>query len=275
MALEKAVYESGRARRQYDAVDPENRLVAAELESRWNDAIERQQELERRLADEECCSPSVEENLRERLLRLGDDLPATWHHSEAPVDLKKRILRTVLTEIMVDVADDPPELQMWLHWQGGVHTKLCVPKNRTGKHRRCTDRKVVDLVRELAKVCSDAKIASILNRLGYRTGTGNTWVKSRVRSLRSYHKIATYDAKHERYWLTLADTAKELGICAQSVRKLIQREILSAKQIVTYAPWVIERRHLELPAVQEAAKAIREGRRVPRRDPRQLELPLK
>ena len=275
LALEKAAYEVARARRQYDAVDPENRLVAAELESRWDDAIERQGELERRLADDICCDQPVQEGLRDQLLQLGNDLSATWNHPAAPVDLKKRILRTVLAEIVVDVADEPPELQMRLHWQGGVHTEFRVPKNRTGKHRRCTDRKVIDLVRELTKVCSDANIAAILNRLGYRTGAGNTWIQSRVCALRAYHKIDAIDRKSTRNWFTLADTSKELGISTQSVRKLIQRDILPAKQVVVYAPWVIERKNLDISAVQEAAKAIREGRRIPRRDPRQLELPLK
>ena len=275
LALEKAAYEVARARRQYDAVDPENRLVAAELESRWNDAIERQHELERRLEEDFSRKQPVEEDLRDRLLQLGEDLSVAWYHSAAPAEIKKRVLRTVLSEIVVDVADEPPELRMWLHWQGGVHTMLRVPKNRTGQHRRCTDRKVVDLVRELAKVCSDENIAAILNRLGYRTGAGNTWIQSRVCSLRAYNKISAIDSKNRRNWLTMADTAKELGISTQSVRKLIQQKILPAKQVVAYAPWVIERKNLEIPDVQEAVKAIREGRRIPRRDPQQLELPLK
>ena len=274
LALEKAVFEVARARRQYDAVDPENRLVAAELELRWNSAIEKQNELEQRLTDELCRKEPAEEGLRDRLLQLGEDLPTTWHDPAAPVALKKRILRTVLEEIVVDVVDEPPELRMWLHWQGGVHTKLRVPKNRAGKHRHCTDREIVELVRELAKVCSDANIASILNRLGYRTGAGNTWIQGRVRSLRAYHKIDVMDGKGERNWLTLADTANELGISTQSVRKLIRQKILPAKQVVAHAPWVIERKALEIPAVQEATNAIREGRRIPRRDPQQRQLPL-
>jgi DNA invertase Pin-like site-specific DNA recombinase len=275
LSLEKAAYDALRARRQYDVVDPENRLVAAELERRWNEALQKQAELKRRL-DLECSTDKpIDENLRERLLQLGEDLWQAWNHPAAPVELKKRILRTVLTEIIVDVSDDPPEIQMRLHWQGGVHTQLRISRNRTGEHRRCTDRKVVDLVRELAKVCTDQSIASILNRLGYRTGAGNTWIESRVRGLRRYHDIEAMNAQGARSWLTLAEAAGELAVSTSSVRKLIRLNILPAQQVVRYAPWVIERNKLDLAGVQEAVRAIHEGRSIPRCDPQQQELPIK
>ena len=128
LALEKATYEVGRARRQYDAVDPENRLVASELERRWNESLETQAELQHRLEKEQGQDQPLDDTLRERLLQLGDDLSTAWNAPTAPVELKKRILRTVLTEIIVDVSDDPPEIQMVLHWQGGVHTQSAFPK---------------------------------------------------------------------------------------------------------------------------------------------------
>ncbi|QDU91453.1 hypothetical protein Pla175_48820 [Pirellulimonas nuda] len=274
LSLEKAIYDVDLARRQYDAVDPANRLVAAELEARWNDALRRRSEMQTRLEAAAHAEPPLSEGLRGRLLELGADLASAWNHPAAPVEMKKRILRTVLAEIVVDVTQEPPRIVMTLHWAGGVHTKLSVAKNPTGRHRKCTDKQVVELVGELAKVSSDAKIASILNRLGYRTGVGNTWVESRVYSLRKYHKIPCV-AHDQREWLTLADAARELAISAHSVRKLLTSGTLPGRQIVAYAPWIIERQHLNLPAVQEAAGAIREGRRIPRRDPRQLELPLK
>lgn len=98
-------------------------------------------------------------------------------------------------------------------------------------------------------------------------------IESRVRSLRQYHNVPTI-AEGQREWLTLADAAQELNISTQSVRKLIKLEILPARQVVECAPWVIEREHLDLPAVQSAAQAIRNGRRIPRRDPTQREFPL-
>jgi DNA invertase Pin-like site-specific DNA recombinase len=274
LAVEKAAYEVARARRQHDAVDPENRLVAGELETRWNAAMQKHSELKQRLENEASPAKPADENLRERLLQLGQDLSLAWNHPAAPTELKKRILRTVLTEIVVDIQEEPSEIVMWLHWAGGVHTQLRVAKNRTGVHRHCTDRNVLELLKELAKVCSDADIAAIFNRLGYRTGAGNTWIESRVRSLRATHQIPAPPTDQKREWLTLADAARELKISTPSVRKLIDRGLLPAKQVVACAPWVIDRKNLALPAVQEAAKAIREGRRIPRSDPRQQELPM-
>lgn len=273
LALEKTTYEVVRARRQYDAVDPENRLVAAELEARWNAALEKQRELKQRL-ESDVPARAIDAGLRSRLLGLGADLTAAWNHPAASVELKKRVLRTVLTEIVVDIQEEPPEIVMWLHWAGGVHTRLRVAKNRTGVHRRCASQEVVDLVRELAKVCPDADIAGILNRQGHRTGTGNPWTASRVRAFRVAHGVPVMPAGTTRAWLTLADAASALGISTPSVRKLIERGTLPAKQVVACAPWVIDRKHLTLSAVQEAAQAIRAGRRVPRSDPRQRELPL-
>src|SRR5262249_15833009 len=136
LALEKARYEADLARRRYEAVDPQNRLVAGELERRWNEALQRAGELAQRLeAEPRRAAGPLPALARERLLVLGQDLEALWNHPSAPVPLKKRILRTVLEEIMVDVDLERSELQLWLHWAGGVHTTLCVPKNRTGQHQ--------------------------------------------------------------------------------------------------------------------------------------------
>jgi DNA invertase Pin-like site-specific DNA recombinase len=196
LALEKARYEAERARRQYDEVEPENRLVAAELEGRWNEALGRVAALESRCAETMSALAESTGAERERLLELGDDLRELWNHPQAPMVLKKRILRTVLEEIIIDIRDeDPPKVHLRLHWAGGSHTVLVVVKNRSGQHRCCATQELVELVRELAKVCRDRSIASILNRLGYRTGPGNTWKESRVTGLRHYHQIPACSAE--------------------------------------------------------------------------------
>jgi len=271
-ALEKAHYETERIRRQYDAVDPENRLVAAELEQRWEGALVGVKKLEERLqglADEE--APGEIE--RRRLLELGDDLEALWSHPAAPRALQKRILRTVLEEIVADVADEPPRIELILHWKGGVHTRLMVPRNQRGHHGRATDHKVIELVGELAKVCEDFEIARILNRLGYRTGSGNGWTEARVRSMRSHRSIPSCPSRAERSWCTLADAASVLGVSPTAVRRLLRDGVLEGHQFVAHAPWVIDKEQLTRPAVQAAAEAVREGRRAPRTPAGQCEIP--
>ena len=273
LALEKARYEAERARRQYDATDPENRLVAAELESRWEAALSEVRRLETRLEEVEQHEPGPTEAERRRLLELGEDLHALWHHPAAPMALKKRLLRTVVEEIVADVHEHPPRTELRLHWKGGVHTCLVVPRNGRGQHGRATDRQVVDLVRELAKVCQDFEIARLLNRLGYRTGAGNGWTETRVRALRSHHEIPACGPKEERSWCTLGEAAQELGVSPTVVRRLLQEGVLEGAQVVTHAPWVIQRENLHAAAVQAAARAVREGRRAPRTPPGQTELP--
>jgi DNA invertase Pin-like site-specific DNA recombinase len=260
LALEKARYDAGRARRQYDAVEPENRLVAAELEVRWEQALTTIKDLESRLNVHLAGPGELDAQARERLLELGKDLPSAWEDAAAPVALKKRILRTVLVEIVANVTEAPAEVVLVLHWAGGVHTRLHVPRNAKGRHRHCTDQKVIDLIRELAKVCGDPAIAATLNKLGRRTGRGKSWIATRVASLRVRNGIPARSQDKARTWLTLEEAAAELGVAHTTVRRLIRQEVLPATQIVTYAPWVIERKNLALPEVQKAIVAIRERR---------------
>lgn len=274
LALERARYESERARRQYDAIEPENRLVAAELERRWEQSLQQVSELEERLTEAGRQLEPLSDEQRQRLLALGQVLQRVWEHPHAAMPLKKRILRTVLEEIVADVSDDPPQVRLVLHWTGGVHSPLVVAKNRTGQHSRTTDRTVLDLVRDLAKVCNDGMSASILNRLGYRTGCGNTWTEARVRSLRATNKIPAFRPDAERTWVTLTQAALELDVSVTVVRRLLLDRTLPGHRTVSGAPWIIERKDLKLPAVQAAVKNVRGGHRRPRTVDCESQVPL-
>lgn len=264
LALQQAQYESHRARKQYDAVDPDNRLVAGELERRWNQSLQKVAEIESRRHELDGRRQEISQAEQERLLELGRDLRILWDHPATTAALKKRLLRTVIEEIVVNISEDPPRLHMRLHWSGGVHTEVTIAKNATGRHRRCTDRDVVELVRELAKVCPDRTIAAVLNRLGYHTGHDNTWTLTRVKTLRSYHVIPAFDSSTPRSWLTLEQAARELGVSKNVVRMLLTNGTLPSRQVVAHAPWVIEREGLRLPPVQAAVAAAKAGQRLPR-----------
>jgi hypothetical protein len=257
LALERARYEEKRARRQFDAVEPENRLVASELEARWNGALARVAEAEARLAAAGKASEPLSEPQKQQLTTLSEDLMALWNHPEAPIQLKKRILRTVLTEIIIDNEADFATHHLRLHWAGGVHTELRVERNKPGQHRHSADRSVIDLVSDLSKICPDKTIAAILNRLGYKTGQEKTWNASRVAGLRGYHKIAPFQNQDD--WVTQEEAARELQVSNTVVKRLIRQRILPARQVVRYAPWIIAKRDLLSAAVQEQVKAARRG----------------
>jgi DNA invertase Pin-like site-specific DNA recombinase len=257
LALERARYEEKRARRQFDAVEPENRLVASELEARWNGALGQVAEAEARLAAAGNAAVPLTEGQKEELAALSEDLMALWNHPDAPIPLKKRILRTVLTEIIIDNDADSASHRLRLHWAGGVHTELRVERNKPGQHRHSADRSVIELVSELAKICQDKTIAAILNRLGYTTGQEKTWNASRVAGLRGYHKIAPFQKQNG--WVTQEEAARELQVSDTVVKRLIRERVLPAKQVVKFAPWIIEKKDLLLSAVQQQVKAARRG----------------
>jgi DNA invertase Pin-like site-specific DNA recombinase len=241
LALEQARYESNRARRQYDAVDPENRIVAAELERLWNERLLVVRQLETKLqqVDTQRLPPLGQEE-RAQLLALGTDLERTWNHPAATAETRKRILRTVLTEIIARHEGD--EVHLVLHWQGGDHSELKVRKPRNGEHRWTLDATTTDIIIELARLMPDMSIAALLNRAGKRTGQDNTWTESRVRAFRNKHEIAVYreGERAERGELTLLEAAAALGTCQMTVLRMIRKGTLEARQVCKGAPWVIK-----------------------------------
>jgi excisionase family DNA binding protein len=273
LAAERARYEVGRARHQYDAVDPANRLVAAELEARWNSALAQAEEAEVRLQAEAPLAKTLDETQRQRLMTLGVDLQRLWNDDAAPMELKKRILRTVINEIVADVNHESGHIELQVHWAGGVHALLQVRKNKTGHNKNAADEDTVALVAELAKGWPDGYIASILNRIGCQTGAGNSWSENRVRSFRGQHNIPVFAVGSRRPWLTMQEAAKELGVNISVVRTLVKHGKLPARQVTKGVPWMIERKDLERPAVLSYAKDIKKLRKVPCEDEQQILMP--
>ena len=273
LALQQARYESQRARKQFDAVEPENRLVCGELEKRWEQALRAEAQAEQALEQARNNVAQLSQQDRARLAALAEDLPYAWSHEAASTPLKKRILRCALTSIAAELAADPPRVKLRLHWAGGVHTTLCVKRNRTGEHSRGTDREVVQLVRELAASYDDRIIAQVLNKLGYTTGAGNSFNLERVQSLRNYHQILCFD-EAKRDWLTLEEAAERLRVSQATVRKLLERRVLKGRQIVKYAPWMIGMEAFNEPSVQAAVASVHSGRAVPPAAEKQPELLL-
>jgi len=273
LSWEKARYEVDRARRQYDEVDPANRLVACELESRWNAALQQAAELEQQLDAVTHERHELSEQEQVRLLELGRDLPALWNHDAASAEMKKRILRTVLEEIMIGDDASRTNHLLVLHWKGGVHTELSVVRNAPGKKYCETSVTALELIEELSKVCSDQTIAATLNRLGFKTGSGKTWRLHSVYNARYIHRLTNY--RKQNAWVTVEQAARELGVSHTVIRRLIREGTLAATQVAESTPWIIARESLTLTSVKSEVATVRSGRQPPTRDPKQAEFPFK
>src|SRR5262249_52896624 len=154
--------------RQYDAIDPENRLVAEELERRWNQALARMREIEHRIENHDGARRAEPAPNLADFAALAERLEAVWEHSDTDPRLKKRIVRSVIHEIVVDVDSASSEIVLVIHWIGGVHTEVRVPRRRRGQNSSHTAQETLDAVRALARICPDELIANILNRNGRR-----------------------------------------------------------------------------------------------------------
>lgn len=271
---QQAEYEAKLAARRYETVDPENRLVAAELEARWNSAMAKLRDCEARLAAR---SETPERTVdRDSLLSLAGDLERTWNAPSTSMSAKQRLLRTLVEEIVVDVDDEQREIVMVIHWRGGQHSELRVRKPATGEHTKRASEEADRVIRSMAAKWSDEHIAATLNRSGFRTGQELTWTAKRVASHRRTHGIVGYDsAIKDGRCLTMLEAAKHLGVSCHQIRKLIVAGVLPARQIVFDAPWQILAADLERPEVQCALRR-RAGRGRPcrnSRDDRTLEIP--
>jgi DNA invertase Pin-like site-specific DNA recombinase len=271
LALQQARYEAARAQRQYDAADPENRLVTGELERRWNERLLAVRDLEldidRLDADK---APALTVVDRERLLALGQDLVRAWDSPGTTPETRKKIIRTVISEIIVDIVGD--SLELIVHWQGGDHTRLMVKRNRAGQTRWTTDVEVVDLVRALARQMPDQTIAALLNRSGKSTGRGNSWTRGRICSLRHQYDIAIYrDGEHaDRGEATIEEAATVLALSPTTIRRFIAEGILPATQHCKGAPWIIQQADLDRDELRRQADTRRSRRAPP--DKRQQNL---
>jgi DNA invertase Pin-like site-specific DNA recombinase len=256
--LEAARYATERAFRQYDAADPENRLVAAELETRWNRALVRVAEVEAKIAEHDAATMPHLERIAPSLSALADDLGAVWFAPTTDSRLKKRIIRTVIQEVIADIDADAGIIVLLIHWMGGIHTELRLPRRRRGQ-RNSTAPDIIDAVRQLVRIASDDLIAGILNRNKLTTGHGNRWTRERVTSLRSHHKIQVYRSADNGVepWLNLTKAAAHLGMSAKTLRLAAESTEIEAFHPLPDGPWIFSRAALD----GSAARALVERAR--------------
>jgi DNA invertase Pin-like site-specific DNA recombinase len=255
--FEQAEYEARRASEQYHAVDARNRLVAAELERRWNVALEHVERLRSALAELEQAAPVLSEEERVTVRTLGERFADVWHSPACPPELRKKIVRTVLDEIIVTHDDATDTLRFTLHWAGGTHTALEMPKPRSGVGQ-ATALEDLELIRRMAGRYGDDEIARVLNKLGRRTGKGKRWSQERVATARRNHGIAGQTrATPDPEILSLGRAAKEFHVSDTTIKRLVASGLLTVAQVAPWAPWEIRRADLDADPIRGILEHLR------------------
>jgi len=238
--LEAARYDASLAARRYELVDPAKRHVARELEARWNGALERVSELERKITDlhaKTTGSPKVDRSL---LLHLARDLSVAWNAPSTDTGTKQRLIHILIQEIVCDLDDAANEAVLLVHWTGGRHSEVRVPRVKTGRYPCDMAPTAVDALRKLAGHWPDRELAVSLNRMRCKTTDGETWTTVRVRELRERLGLPEYAPANDRTeMISLMKAAERLGICVGSAKSLATKGILPATQAMPGAPWLV------------------------------------
>jgi hypothetical protein len=255
--LEEARYDASLAARRYEVVDPTKRLVARELETRWNAALECVAGLEDRIARHDDTVARRPKADRAALMALAHDLPFTWNAPGTDARTKQRIAHILIREVVLDRDDSANQAIVTIHWNGGRHTELRV--SRTGAGRYPADRHPgpVEVIRKLGGQWPDREVAVTMNRMRCKPADGQAWTTVRVGELRERLGIAPFDPTLPRAeTISAEEAATRLGICVRSVHKLIRRGVLPATQLMHSAPWQIPVATLETEAVKIGIRQV-------------------
>jgi excisionase family DNA binding protein len=266
--LRQAEYDASLAERRYAACDPENRLIAAQLEKHWEAALQRVEACRERLAGLDVPKPAT------RMPDFGGlaaDLATAWSAPGVTTRTRQQLIRALIADIIADVDETTREVVLTIHWRGGQHSQLRVRKPKTGEHGCRTPDAALAVMARMATRFSDADIAATLNRMGVRSGQGKTWTAHRVGSIRKVHGMHAFrSAEKGGEWLTMREAAARLGVTSHIIRRLIQDSVLPAEQVVPGAPWQIQIEDLDSDTV--IAALVRKG--GPHRAPAQAQLPM-
>jgi len=264
LGVEAAQYEADRAFKQYDLVDPENRLVAGTLETRLNEKLAELHAAKERLAKAEEEDRHLTEEQRQRLRDLAGDFSDVWNHPQADPKLRKSLLRTVVREILVELQAEQKRLEVTIHWHGGVHTQIYV-KKYDRRRGTAADPDLIEMVRKLAEDgITDADAARVLNMQGTKTARGLPWTAERVTNVRRAYHIRCGQRPSSAEFLNMTEAAVHLGISRNGLLGLERVGALSRNQVMEFAPWRVERKELDSERIQALVRILKDKGRLPK-----------
>jgi hypothetical protein len=244
--IERAEYAAERAHRQYSRVEPENRLVARELETQWNSALQALNEVKLAYSQAQATSLApLSPADRALVARLVEDLPHLWNAATTTPLERKRMLRCLIQDVSLDSFSQAGQTRIHIRWHTGCVTTLQVARPTSGDAHRL-DASVVALIRDLAQSHADDRIAEILNQRGLVTQQGLPWSYRRVMESRRRHDIPSAcpitprdRAPRGDGLLSVASAAEQLGTCPNTIVHWARKGIVYSEQKAGTCPiWV-------------------------------------
>lgn len=241
LALERAEFETERAERQFDACEPENRLVARTLEGKLEQALAAAERERGKLAMLERARPApLTDQERQALTRLTGDMPRLWEAKSTSDRDRKELLRMLIGEVVLTIHVSERRADVEICWEGGAKTELQVPLGTNVFDRRRTSEDTIELIRRLAEHHPDRQIAQILSRQGRLTASGLPFTQARVQNVRSHYEIpAAQPPDPDSELLSIRQAAHELGVSMFTIRRWLRDGLLPGEQTTPGAPWRI------------------------------------
>jgi hypothetical protein len=246
LQVERARFEADRARRQFDQVEPENRLVARTLERAWEQRLADLRQAEADLAAQQARRPTtLTAQELAWLERAGADVRRIFQAPTTTVRERKRLLRALIAEVVVTVHTETRTAQLRIVWQGGQATELTMTMTKAGGHFRTTDEDTIALVRRLAVHYDDTQIALILSRQHRRTGTGLAFTRARVASLRVSRGIPAstrqpvVPAGDDAVVVGVGPAERLLGVSKVTIYRWLREGFIVGEQLTPGGPWHI------------------------------------
>jgi len=239
MRLERAEYETQLAEKRYQEVDPANRLVAATLERRWNQALERLADLKQQYAETERREARVvTPEQKAQVLALVQDFPRLWNAPTTQAKDRKRMLRLLIQDVTVEKQHEPRQALLHVRWHGGAHVDIAVPLPPLRQEQLRYPLELVQRVRELALELGDDQIVERLNQEGRRSATGQSFNTSMIQWIRYRHGIPKAILRRPEE-LTVKQVAEHFGVSSHVVYYWIEHGTLATRQLGPQKPyWV-------------------------------------
>jgi DNA invertase Pin-like site-specific DNA recombinase len=269
LRVERAHYEAERARRQYDAVEPENRLVARTLEQQWEEKLRAQEQIERdaeaHLRQQRLLLTSED---RQAILALAQDLPALWYAPDTTPLERKQLLRLIVKEVILDQTRARGKVWFQINWQTGSITDHWLVRHVHAYPEHAELEALQERVRMLnGEQKLDAEIAVILNAEGFHTARGQPFTSHVLWVLRKRWNIPTVNpSSNPARWpggaYSIESAAVAIGVFPGTIYQWLHRDLIQGEQLAKGLPWKI---HLTDEQIAALRARVARTRRLPRR----------